>query len=283
MQHEGTFMTLTGQVGIVTGGGRGIGQTVAVKLAHAGMSVAVIARSANELDATVDLVKISGGNARAFPADVTDRETVHETVREIEKSMGPVGLLVNNAGAVGPLGPIWETDVDKWWQGMEVNLYGALLCSHAVLPWMIARRHGTIINVASGAGTGAVPLAYFSSYVTSKTALIRFTECLAAETKGQGIAVFAISPGTVRTAMSESIYSPEGQKWLPWFRSTFDEGRDVPAERPARLILDLASGKANLLSGRFLSINDDLDDLINRASELEKNSHYMLRLQKPAK
>jgi hypothetical protein len=83
--------------------------------------------------------------------------------------------------------------------------------------------------------------------------------------------------------MSESIYSPEGQKWLPWFRSTFDEGRDVPAERPARLILDLASGKANLLSGRFLSINDDLDDLINRASELEKNSHYMLRLQKPAK
>ena len=274
-------MALAGQVGIVTGGGRGIGQAVAVKLAQAGMLVAVMARSANELDATVDLVKISGGNARAFPADVTDREAVREAFREIEKSMGPVDLLVNNAGAVGSLGPFWEADVDEWWHGMEVNLHGSLLCSHAVLPGMIGRKRGTIINVASGAGTGAVPLSNFSSYVTSKTALIRFTECLAVDTRPHGVAVFSISPGTVRTAMSESIYSPEGQKWLPWFRSTLDEGRDVPAERPARLILDLASGKANLLSGRFLSITDDLDDLVRGASEIEKHSHYLLRLQKP--
>jgi NAD(P)-dependent dehydrogenase (short-subunit alcohol dehydrogenase family) len=274
-------MALQGQVAIVTGGGRGIGQAVAQTLAKAGVSVAVVARSAGELEATVALIAEAGGQARAFPADVTDAQAIRSTVKDIEKSLGAVDLLINNAGTVKPFGPFWETDVNEWWQGMEVNLHGVLLCTHAVLPGMISRRRGTIINVASGAGTGAVPLRYFSSYVTSKTALIRFSECLAAETKPHGVAVFAISPGTVRTAMSEySLHSAEGQKWLPWFRRIFDEGRNVPPDRPAQLILELASGKANELSGRFLSITDDLDILLQRAPEIEKDSLYSLKIQK---
>lgn len=268
-------------VAIVTGGGRGIGQTVAKTLAESGYRVAVVARSAPELDATVALISLAGGHARAFPADVTDSSAVRATVKEIENSLGPVDLLVNNAGVVQPFGPFWETDVEAWWQGMEVNLHGVLLCSHAVLPGMVSRKHGTIINVASGAGTGAVPPSYFSSYVTSKTAVIRFTECLAAEMKEHGIVVFAISPGTVRTAMSEySLHSAEGKKWLPWFRKIFEDGRNVPADRAARLILDLASGKANQLSGRYLSIADDLDALLKRATQIEKENLYLLRLPK---
>lgn len=268
-------------VAIVTGGGRGIGQAVAKTLAEAGYRVAVMARSASELDATVALITQAGGQARAFPADVTKANEIKAAVIEIENSLGPVDLLVNNAGVVQPFGPFWETDVQEWWQGMEVNLHGVLLCSHAVLPGMISRKRGTIINVASGAGTGAVPLSYFSSYITSKTAVLRFTECLAEETKEHGIALFAISPGTVRTAMSEySLHSAEGKKWLPWFRRIFEEGRDVPADRAARLILELASGKANQLSGRYLSIVDDLDALVKRAAQIEKENLYLLRLPK---
>jgi NAD(P)-dependent dehydrogenase (short-subunit alcohol dehydrogenase family) len=274
-------MTIKDQVAVVTGGGRGIGQAVAQALASAGASVAVMARSASELETTVALIANAEGRARAFPADVTDAEAVRSAMKEIEQTLGPVDLLINNAGTVKPFGPFWETDIDEWWQGMDVNLRGVLLCTHAVLPGMVSRRRGTIINVASGAGTGAVSPQYFSSYVTSKTALIRFSECLAEETKPHGITVFAISPGTVRTAMSEySLNSPEGQKWLPWFRRIFDEGLDVPAERPSQLMLTLASGKANALSGRFLSIMDDLDELLRNVTEIENENLYLLRMRK---
>jgi NADP-dependent 3-hydroxy acid dehydrogenase YdfG len=150
------------KVAIVTGGGRGIGKTVMPALARAGVSVAVIARSAGELETTVSLIAEAGGYARAFPADVTDAVAVRGTVNEIEKSLGPVDLLINNAGTAKPFGPFWETDLNEWWQGMEVNLHGVLLCTHAVLPGMVSRGRGTIINVARGAGAG-VPLPYFSS------------------------------------------------------------------------------------------------------------------------
>jgi len=123
----------------------------------------------------------------------------------------------------------------------------------------------------------------FSSYVCSKTALVRFTECLALETKSYGIAVFAIAPGTVRTAMSEySLNSPEGQKWLPWFKRIFDEGLTVLPERPASLVLELASGRADALSGRFLSIYDDLDQLVCNSGEVEKRNLHALKVERLA-
>jgi NAD(P)-dependent dehydrogenase (short-subunit alcohol dehydrogenase family) len=124
-------------------------------------------------------------------------------------------------------------------------------------------------------------LPYFSAYVTSKTAFIRFSECLAFEVKDRGIAVFAMGPGTVRTAMSEySLNSPEGRTWLPWFRDIFDEGRDLPPERPAELLVALASGKADVLSGRYVYPADDLDRLIEEAREIETRKLYSLQVQR---
>ena len=124
-------------------------------------------------------------------------------------------------------------------------------------------------------------LPYFSAYITSKTALIRFAECLAYEAKPYGVAVFVMGPGTVRTAMSEySLNSPEGQKWLPWFRDIFDTGRDLPPERPTALLLALASGKADVLSGRFVQPQDDLDRLIAAAADIETGNLYSLQLSR---
>jgi NAD(P)-dependent dehydrogenase (short-subunit alcohol dehydrogenase family) len=270
---------LRDKVAVVTGGGRGIGRAVAQALAAAGARVAVVARSNAEIEETAALIAQAGGTARAFAADVTAADAVEGAVDAITRSLGPVDVLVNNAGVVKPFGPFWQTDLTEWWRGMEVNLRGPLQCTMAVLPAMLARRGGRIINVASNAGT--MPTPYYTSYVTSKTALIRFTECLALETKAWGISVFAISPGTVRTAMSGySLNSPEGQKWLPWFRRIFDEKIDVSAERPAKLVLELASGRTDALSGRYLSIYDDLDAMVRSAATIEEKDLYSLKVEK---
>jgi NAD(P)-dependent dehydrogenase (short-subunit alcohol dehydrogenase family) len=265
------------KVAVVTGGGRGLGRAFAQALATAGYAVGVVARSEAELAETVALVEGSGGKASALAADVTEKAAVDRAVTEVERSLGPIDLLVNNAGVVGPLGPFAESDVDTWWRTLDVNLHGQILCAHRVLPAMIGRHRGRIINIASGGGATMLP--YFSAYVTSKTALIRFSECLAFEVKDHGIAVFAMGPGTVRTAMSEySLNSPEGRTWLPWFREIFDEGRDLPPERPAAVAL--ASGKADGLSGRYVSPQDDLDRLVEEAREIEARKLYSLQVQR---
>jgi NAD(P)-dependent dehydrogenase (short-subunit alcohol dehydrogenase family) len=272
---------LNDQVAFVTGAGRGIGRAIAQSLAAAGAVVAVTSRSADELNETVRLIEKDGGRAVAYPADVTDAAQIQFTVTAIEASLGPIDVLVNNAGSPGPLKPLLETEVADWWRAMEVNMLGPLLCTRLVLPGMASRRRGRIINVSSGAGTNAIP--FFSSYVCGKTAVIRFSECLALETKPYGITVFSIAPGTVRTAMSEySLNSPEGKKWLPWFKRIFDEGLVVPPERPAELVLELSSGRFDSLSGRFLSIYDDLDELLKSAADLEQKNLYTLKVERLA-
>jgi len=268
---------LIGQVAIVTGGGRGLGQAIAQTLAQAGAVVVVAARSSAQLVETVALIEQQGGRALSFEVDVTDQRTVQRMVAEVEQTFGAVDLLVNNAGVVTPLGPIWEVDAEAWWRCLDINLRGSFLCTRAVLPNMIARRQGRILNMASGAGLEA--FAYVSAYVTSKTALIRFTENVAVETQAYGLSAFAIEPGTVRTAMSEYLYGSEaGQQWVPWFRQIFDEGRDDPMEQLTRLVLSLASGQADALSGCTISIADDLTELLKRAVAIKQEELYILKM-----
>ena len=268
-------MSLAGRTIVITGGGRGLGRAFARALA-ADQAVAIVARSSGELAETVAL---TGGRARAFVADVTDAEAIDRTFAEIERALGPVDLLVNNAGIIGPIGPVAEAVVADWWRTLEVDLLGPMICSHRVLAGMLARRRGRIINVASGGGATMMP--YFSAYVTAKTALLRFTECLAREVRESGIAVFAMGPGTVRTAMSEySLNSPEGRKWLPWFADIFTEGRDLPPECPAELLRALASGTYDALSGRFVVPPDDLDRLLGEVTENERRKLYTLQVDR---
>jgi NAD(P)-dependent dehydrogenase (short-subunit alcohol dehydrogenase family) len=222
------------------------------------------------------MIEQAGGRARPFVADVTDALAVRKVFEDIDRSLGSVTLLVNNAAIPGPIGPFWETDAEQWWRTLDVNLRGAMLCSRGVLPGMISQGDGRIINIASS----ALAIAYFSSYATSKAALVRFTETLAREVRPHGVSVFAVGPGTVRTSMAEhSLRSHDGQKWLPWFKRIFDEGLDVSAERPSRLVLELASGRADSLSGRFLSIWDDLDSLLRNVKQIEERNLYSMRVQ----
>ena len=266
---------LRGTVSVVTGGSRGLGRVFAQTLAAAGSHVGMIARSAGDLRGTADLIERAGGRSRAFAADITDAASVHAAIKGIEDSLGDVDLLINNAGAIGPIGPFADAQPEAWWHSLEVNLRGAIRVTHHVLPGMIRRRTGRIINLV----TGVAPFAYLSAYCTGKAALTRFTECLAAEVQAHGVAVFSLGPGTVRTAMSEhSLNSPEGRRWLPWFRRIFDEGLDLPAECPAQLVLRLASGRYDMLSGFTLNPRDDLDEMVARLDEIRQHKLYTMRL-----
>jgi len=254
---------------LVTGGGRGIGQGIAIGLVKAGMRVAVIARSADQLAETVAL---AGGDTLAVTADVADPPAVRAMVAEVKRRLGPVDLLVNNAGVAGPYGPLWESDPDAWWRSIEVNLRGPYLCCREVLPGMIARRSGRIVNVASGAGVFAIP--EMSAYVTGKTALVRLSEQLALEAAPYGVKVFPIRPGVVRTAMAE-----EGRRRMPFLQKMLDDGLDVTPQVVADLVLFLASGKADALSGRLFYVNDDGEAMVRQAERIEREELYLLRLR----
>jgi NAD(P)-dependent dehydrogenase (short-subunit alcohol dehydrogenase family) len=116
--------------------------------------------------------------------------------------------------------------------------------------------------------------------VISKAALMRLTDSLAAEVAGSGVAVFAVSPGVVRTSMNDHLLaSPVAGRWYPWFPKVFEEGRDEPPEVLARLIVTLASGRADVLSGRFFSTRSNLDDLVSRAEEIGREDLHTLRLR----
>jgi NAD(P)-dependent dehydrogenase (short-subunit alcohol dehydrogenase family) len=270
---------LRNRVAMVTGAGRGLGRAIAQALAQAGAAVGAMARTEAQVAETVGAIGETGGRALAVVVDVSDAASVERAARQVEGALGPVDLLVNNAAIMGPLGPMWDADADDWWHSFEVNLRGPYLCSRALLPGMIARRRGRIINLSTSAATVAV--AHMGAYVVAKTALIRFTENLAAELLNSGVSVFALDPGTVRTAMSQHLLeSKAGKTWLPWFRKLFDKGRDVPAEQAAQLVVELASGKADALSGRFLGVADDLRKLLEQSEQIKSSGLYTLRVHK---
>jgi NAD(P)-dependent dehydrogenase (short-subunit alcohol dehydrogenase family) len=247
-------------VALVTGGGRGIGAGIARELAAAGMKVAVSARTREQVEAVARDV---GG--LGVVADVSSRESVEAMVDRVESALGPIDLLVANAGISGPRGVSWEVDPADWWKTFEVNVLGVYLCCRAVLPGMIERGTGRVVITASGAAY--LPGARATAYPASKAAVNRFAETLANELEPQGIPVFPISPGLVRTDMTDGVFPDDA----PW----------TPPELAPRLVRVLASGRADELSGRYLHAeHDDIEDLIRRADEVVKNDLNAIRLQR---
>jgi NAD(P)-dependent dehydrogenase (short-subunit alcohol dehydrogenase family) len=266
---------LDGQVALVTGGGRGIGRAICLALAAAGAAVAVCARSADQVGETARLVESAGGSALAAIVDVCDRQAVADTVERVTDELGPIDLLVNNAGIFGQPGPLADADPDHWWRVLEVNLRGPLYCSRAVLPGMIARGRGRIVNISSDAGFQAFPMA--SAYAVSKVALYQLSENLAAETAEQGISVFAIYPGLVHTDMVDAGLHSEVPSIKSLFRRLIDEGDNLPPERAAEMVVFLASGQGDALSGRFFGARDDEWALVARAGEIRARDLYVVR------
>jgi NAD(P)-dependent dehydrogenase (short-subunit alcohol dehydrogenase family) len=257
---------LAGEVAIVTGAGRGFGRAIALGLAAAGAAVTVTARSEQQLDKTVREIEAAGGRAFAAIGDVVDRRDVTRVVEAAEKHFGPTTVLVNNAGVTGPFGPAWAADPDHWWDSMAVSLRGSLLFMNAVMPGMIERRKGRVINVASLGGQWFTP--HLSCYGVAKGSQIRLSEYAAAEAKDHDVSVFVIEPGTVITDMAEqTMASLEAKRWLPFMvehlkqlKQTGDPAKGLA--RCAEMCVQLASGRYAALAGRFLIPQDDFDQLL---------------------
>jgi 3-oxoacyl-[acyl-carrier protein] reductase len=248
-------------VALVTGGGRGIGANIARDLAQAGMRVAVGARS---LDQVEGVAAETGG--LALELDVTSRASVEDAVAKTESELGPIDLLVANAGIGGPDDPL--ADPDDWWQTFEVNVRGVYLCNHAVATRMVARGGGRIVNVASGAAyLPTVRNDGSTAYGASKAAVHRFSELLAGALGKHRVYVFSISPGLVKTSMTEGRIPDDA----PW----------TPPECAPRLVRALASGELDELAGRYLHAeHDPPETLRSRVQEIREHDLNAIRLRR---
>ena len=248
---------------IVTGAGRGFGKAIATRLAREGFAVALTARTESEICAVTAEITAAGGRALAVAADVTDRQAVAHVVNEAGQRLGPITLLVNNAGVPGPFGPLWSVDPDDWWASQAVHIRAPVLFLRSVLPGMTQRRCGRVIIVSAKASRLVAP--NLSAYCVGKIAQTRIVEEVAVETQDSGVAAFAIDPGFVYTELAaQTASSPDAQRWLPGMVARVREKRDDPnaaadLARCAQRCVDLASGRYDRLSGRYFEMTDDLD------------------------
>ncbi|HEY0793569.1 MAG TPA: SDR family NAD(P)-dependent oxidoreductase [Chthoniobacterales bacterium] len=256
---------LNGTVAVVTGAGRGIGREIALHQARGGAKVAVLARTAREIDETASLIHGEGGSAIAIPVDLVDRLGVEEAIGRIAAELGAIDLLVNNHGSFRAFGPIWECNPEDWWQDVEINLRGTFHTCRVAAPAMLARGKGRIVNLVGGGTGNSFP--HGSGYASSKAAVMRFTECLNDTTKSGGVLAFAVDPGLVRTSMTErQLFSESGKTYLPDIQELFDNGVNLPPSRAAALIADIAAGRFDPLAGRLLRGADDRE-LLEQAME----------------
>lgn len=263
---------LENKVALVTGAGRGIGKATAITLAKAGAAVVLAARSEAEIGSVASEIKLFGGRCLAIPTDVSDLVQVDHLLVLILRAFGQVDILVNNAAVVQPLGKVWETSPKAWQRLLQINVVGPYLCARAVLPHMLERGSGRIINVSSGAAEANIKGA--SAYNASKAALERFSGTLAAEVAGSGVVVTTLRPGIVDTAMQSEIRNtpaqrfPAVEKWQHWH----DTGQLQSTQEPAQAILWLAGPFASQANGHLFSLNDETfrqriaADLLQKAS-----------------
>jgi 3-oxoacyl-[acyl-carrier protein] reductase len=250
IEFRGGGTALSRPVALVTGAGRGIGRQIAVRLDEQGFRLGLTARSGKELADTAELLR---SPAVCVAGDVRVAEDVARICAVVEDRLGPVDVLVNNAGYFGHPGRFVTADLAEWWRVLETNLLGPAQLDRRVLPGMLARRRGRLITLNSQAAVrDGEPDLTNSAYSVSKAAALRLDAALAHELAGSGVAVFSVSPGLVHTGMSEL---------RPDFASIPKESF-LPASAAADMVAALASGRYDRLHGRFLHARDDLDALL---------------------
>jgi short-subunit dehydrogenase len=240
---------LAGQTVLLTGAAGGLGRVFAHALAATGANLVLTGRRPEPL---AELAEELATEPLVVAADLTDPASA-----VILAEAGAVDVLINNAGTGGPHGPLWTAEADDWWRTVEVNLRCTLTACQAVLPAMVDRGAGRIINIVSAAGRYRWP--YASAYSVSKAAIIKLTENLVAELRSSGVTVFSLHPGLLDLGLTHRHLAagPTGDLWTDqvgeWFREQREKGLFTPPEQAAELLLDLAGGAMDDRSGEYIA------------------------------
>lgn len=248
---------LSGKVAIVTGANQGFGLEVAREYIASGASLMVCARNAALLEqAHGELSKLVSGEQRVLSevVDVSNADDVRRVVDRTIKELGGVHVLVNNAGVYGPKGQLEDIDWQEWTKAIEINVYGSVLMSQAVLPHMKSQKYGKIIQLSGGGATNPMPR--ISAYAVSKAAIVRFAETLAEEVRGTGIDVNSIAPGALNTRMLDEVLEAGPEKVGKDFYERAIKQRDsggAPLNRGAELAVFLASKASDGITGKLIS------------------------------
>jgi NAD(P)-dependent dehydrogenase (short-subunit alcohol dehydrogenase family) len=245
-----------GRVALVTGAGRGIGAATARLLAREGATVALAARTEEEISSVAHEISSRGTAALPVSLDVADEDSVSACFERVQGELGNVTILINNAGTPGIPLPVAATRPDAWRRAFDVNVTGAFLCAREALPGMVSANWGRIVNVSSAAARH--PVAGMAAYGASKAALDQLTRVLALEGGPYGIAVTGVYPGVVDTRMQEETrgFGQEliGKQLHRMFQGYRDFGMLRPPEEPAELISYLCTPAAGRLSGHIIRL-----------------------------
>jgi NAD(P)-dependent dehydrogenase (short-subunit alcohol dehydrogenase family) len=278
---------LTGRNAIITGASQGLGKEIARAYLAAGASVLICARSAADLERTQSDLQQGVANPSRVLAEVGDVSRAADAGRFVNVALmhwSHVDVLVNNAGVYGPLGPSDEVDWLEWTRAVEINLYGSVLPTRALLPHFKKRRYGKIVQISGGGATN--PLPRITAYAASKAAVIRFAESLAEEVREFGIDVNAIAPGALNTRMMDQVIAsgPEtvGEAFYARMERIKAEG-GTSLQRGADLAVFLGSAASDGLTGRLISAAwDPWETLASRVKEIAGTDIYTLRRITPA-
>lgn len=264
---------------LITGAGRGIGKRLALGFAQAGYRVGLLARTQTELDLAKMEIEHAGGAALRIRADVRDLEQMCAAVDRMRAVFGGVDVLIAAAGAQGPIGPLLQTKPKAWIETVEVNLFGVMHSCRAALPFMTERRSGKIVVLSGGGAAYTRP--NFTAYAASKTAVVRFVECLADEVRDANVQVNCLAPGGSYSNMTDEILSAgedrAGRKEIDDAEHVRLTGGVAP-EKQVALALFLASERSNHISGKLIHVNDDWKRMEN--SNMNPEGFTLRRVQK---
>ena len=273
---------LENRCAIITGASRGLGFEIARKYLQAGASLMICARNEEALHTSslaLQALAGSGQSVIALPADVSKREDVDALVDGALRHFGRLDILVNNAGVAGPIGPIEDVDWQQWLHSLEINLLGAVLLCRALLPHFKRAGRGKIVQLSGGGATN--PLPNLSAYAVSKTAVVRFVETLAEETRRYGIDVNALAPGSLDTRMLDEFIAagPERIGAAFYARSVqLKRAGTVPLDHGANLAVFLGSSSSDGITGKLISAPwDDWKTLPHHLDDLKQTDIYTLR------
>jgi len=273
---------LVGKQAIITGANQGLGLEIARKYVLAGADVMLCARNVELLeDARVELAKLAtpGQKIVTQAADVSVEDDVNKVVAQTLRQLGGCHILVNNAGVYGPKGEIELVDWTQWVKAIEVNVYGSILMSRAVLPHFKAQGYGKVIQLSGGGATN--PLPRISAYAVSKAAIVRYAETLAEEVRGTGIDVNSIAPGALNTRMLNEILEAGPDKVGQAFYDRSLEQKKSggsPLDKGADLAVFLASPASDGITAKLISaVWDDWEHWPQHLQELNGSDAYTLR------